>query len=78
MQVVLLKEDYITAQLIDECNLKGLSVGDAEVSEKHAGFIINKGNATAEDVIELIEIIKDTVQKKCNKDIKLEIEIIGE
>jgi UDP-N-acetylmuramate dehydrogenase len=72
------KEGVITAKLIDECGLKGYSVGDAEVSTKHAGFIINKGNATAEDVIELIRIVEDTVQKKCNKEIKLEIEIIGE
>ena len=40
-------EDYVTAKLIDECGLKGFSIGGAEVSEKHAGFIVNKGKAKA-------------------------------
>jgi len=68
--------DYITAQLIDECGLKGYSVGDAMVSTKHAGFIINKGNAKAEDVIELVEQIKTKVKAKFDKEIKLEIDIM--
>lgn len=71
-------DDFITAKLIDECGLKGYSVGDAEVSIKHAGFVVNKGNATAEDVLKLIEIIKQTVLEKCGKEIELEIEIVGE
>lgn len=70
--------DFITAQLIDECGLKGYTVGGAQVSTKHAGFIINTGNATASDVIELAKIIKQKVKEKFNKDIDLEIEIIGE
>lgn len=70
--------DFITAQLIDECGLKGFSVGGAQVSEKHAGFIVNTGNATAEDVIKLAEIVKEKVYEKFNKKIELEIEIIGE
>lgn len=69
---------FITAQLIDECGLKGYTVGGAQVSTKHAGFIVNTGNATASDVIKLVEIIKQKVQEKFNKDIDLEIEIIGE
>ena len=76
MQEVLL--NFITAQLIDECGLKGYTVGGAQVSTKHAGFIVNTGNATASDVIKLVEIIKQKVQEKFNKDIDLEIEIIGE
>ena len=71
-------EDFITAQLIDECGLKGYKVGDAEVSTKHAGFVVNKGNASAEDVIDLVEDIKEKVYEKFNKNINLEIEIIGE
>lgn len=71
-------KDFITAQLIDECGLKGYTVGGAQVSTKHAGFIVNTGNATASDVIKLVEIIKQKVQEKFNKDIDLEIEIIGE
>lgn len=71
-------EDYITAKLIDECGLKGYTIGGAQVSEKHAGFIINKGNATADDVINLIEHVKKIVYKEAGKRINLEIEIIGE
>ena len=65
---------YYAAALIDECGLKGLSVGDAQVSEKHAGFVINKGKATCNDVLKLIEEIKDTVYTK--KGVKLETEVI--
>lgn len=71
-------EDYITAKLIDEAGLKGYSIGGAEVSEKHAGFIINKGNATAKDILELIEYVRNKIYEKYNKEIELEIEIIGE
>lgn len=71
-------KNFITAQLIDECGLKGYTVGGAQVSTKHAGFIVNTGNATASDVIKLVKIIKQKVQEKFNKDIDLEIEIIGE
>jgi UDP-N-acetylmuramate dehydrogenase len=49
------------AQMIDECGLKGLSVGGAQVSEKHAGFIINKNNATAKDVKDLMNEVKARV-----------------
>lgn len=69
--------DYITAKLIDEAGLKGYTIGGAEVSSKHAGFIINKGNATAKDILELIEYVKEEVYKKFNKKIELEIEVIG-
>ncbi len=50
-----------TGQMIDEAGLKGFSVGGAQVSEKHAGFIINRGNATAKDVLALIQTIQDTI-----------------
>lgn len=71
-------EDFITAQLIDECGLKGYTIGGAQVSTKHAGFVVNVGDATASDVIELMELIKKRVQEKFNKNIDLEIEVIGE
>ena len=71
-------EDFITAKLIDECGLKGYTIGGAQVSEKHAGFIINKNNATAEDVISLIKHVTEIVYEKTGKKINLEIEIIGE
>ena len=69
--------DFITAKLIDEAGLKGYSVGDAEVSTKHAGFIVNKGNATAKDVLELVNKVKEEVYKKFQKKIELEVEVIG-
>lgn len=68
--------DFITSKIIDECGLKGLSIGGAQVSNKHAGFIINTGNATANDVIELIKLVEKTVLEKTGKKIELEIEII--
>lgn len=71
-------EDYITAKLIDEAGLKGFCIGDAMVSTLHAGFVLNKGNATAEDVLQLIEHIKTTIKDKFNKEIELEIKILGE
>ena len=71
-------EDYITAKLIDECGLKGYRIGDAEVSDKHAGFIVNTGNASAQDILELIEYVKKVVFEKTGKCIKLEVEILGE
>ena len=70
--------DFITAQIIDQCGLKGYTIGGAQVSEKHAGFIVNTGNATAKDVIELIEFVEKQVLEKFNKTIELEIEVIGE
>ena len=70
--------DFITAKLIDECGLKGYSIGGAMVSKKHAGFIINTGNATAGDILKLIDYVKKVVLEKTGKELKLEIEIIGE
>ena len=72
------KNEYIPAEIIDKCRLKGYNIEDAYVSEKHAGFIVNKGKATAEDVLNLIEHIKETVRKNYNIDLELEIKIIGE
>lgn len=70
--------DYITAKLIDECGLKGYKIGGAKVSEKHAGFIVNEDNATAQDVIDLVKYVQNTVYEKTGKKIELEIEILGE
>ncbi len=69
-------KDFITAKLIDECGLKGYQIGGAQVSEKHAGFIINKENSTANDILQLIEYVQKTVYEKTGKVIELEIEII--
>ena len=62
------------AALIEECGLKGYSIGGAQVSEKHAGFIVNRNNATAQDISKLIDHIIRTVFEK--KQIKLETEVI--
>ena len=70
-------EDFITAKLIDECGLKGYQIGGAQISEKHAGFIINKDNATAEDVMKLIEYTKEQRYHKFGKKIETEVEILN-
>lgn len=70
-------KDFITAKLIDEAGLKGYAIGDAVISTKHSGFVINKGNATAKEVLALVEYIKKTIEQKFGKKIELEIEIIG-
>lgn len=70
-------DGFITAQLIDEAGLKGFSIGGARVSEKHAGFIVNDNNATAKDIIELIEYVKKTIYEKYNKKIEVEVRILG-
>lgn len=70
--------NVITAKLIDECGLKGYKVGDAEVSTKHAGFIVNRGNATADDVLKLVEIVKEKVYQRFNEKIELEVIVVGE
>lgn len=66
-------KDAIAAKLIDDCGLKGFAVGGACVSEKHAGFIVNKGTATASDVLNLEKIVRDKVFEKFG--IKLEPEV---
>ena len=69
-------KDFITASLIDECGLKGYTIGGAQISTKHAGFVVNTGNATAKDVLELVKHVKEQVYKKTGKKIELEIEVI--
>ena len=72
------QEEIITAKLIDECGLKGYKIGGAMVSERHAGFIVNTGDATAKDVLELIKYVKDEVYKKYGVKIEEEVKIVGE
>ena len=69
--------DFITAKLIDEAGLKGYSIGGAKISEKHAGFVINTENATAQDVLDLVKYVQDKVYKKFGKKIELEIKVLG-
>ena len=66
-------EGYFAAALIDQCGLKGLTVGGAQVSEKHAGFVINQGGATCADVLELIRQVQERVLAE--KGVRLEPEV---
>ncbi len=70
-------EGYFAAKLIEDAGLKGLSVGGAQVSEKHAGFVINKKDAKAVDVIRLTDEIKEKVYDKFGVKLELEIKKIG-
>lgn len=65
-------EGSYASLLIEECGLKGMTVGDAQVSEKHSGFVINKGNATFEDVINLTDRVKEIVKEKTGYVLELE------
>lgn len=65
-------------RLIDEAGLKGRRIGNAQISEKHANYIVNLGGATARDVLDLIELIESEVKTKTGYDLKPEIGIIGE
>ena len=69
---------YFAGKLIQDAGLKGYSIGGAAVSEKHSGFVINKRNATAKDITDLIEHIQDEVKKQFGVDLHPEVRIIGE
>ncbi len=69
-------EGHFAAKLIDDCGLKGLSVGGAEVSEKHAGFIINKKDATTKDILELIEKVRKIVFEKTGVTLECEVKVV--
>ena len=71
-------QGYYAAALIEECGLKGCSVGGAQVSEKHSGFIINTGDATCFDLKRLIEKVKQEVFMTHGVTLECEIKIIGE
>jgi len=64
--------------MIDELGLKGYRVGDAEVSTKHAGFIVNRGHATARDVLALVSQVQQRVKEKFGVDLETEFLIVGE
>lgn len=69
---------YFAGKLIQDSGLQGKGVGGAEVSTKHAGFIINKGNATASDYIGTIEMVQRVVKETFDVDLELEVKIVGE
>lgn len=66
------------AKLIDDCGLRGLRVGDAQVSEKHTGFVVNLGHATASDILTLMEEIKSRVFSTTGVTLEPEVRILGE
>jgi len=71
-------EGHFAAKLIEDAGLKGRRVGDAMVSEMHSGFVVNAGNATAKDILDLIDVVKNEVYKKFNVVLEPEVKIVGE
>ena len=71
-------EGYFAGKLIEDAGLKGYAIGGAKVSERHAGFIINDGNATSEDILALIHYVQEKVKNEFGVELEPEIRIIGE
>ena len=71
-------EGHFAGKLIQDSGMKGVSVGGAQVSELHSGFIINKGNATATDIIQLMELVQKKVYEKFGVSLEPEVRIIGD
>lgn len=71
-------EGHFAAKLIDDCGLRGLSLRGAQVSDKHCGFVINPGEANAKDILDLIFIVKSTVNAKFGIMLEEEVKILGE
>lgn len=71
-------EGYFAGKLIEDCGLKGFSIGDAQVSEKHCGFVINRGHATARQLFEVFEEIKSRVYQQFGVEMELEVQLLGE
>lgn len=69
-------EGYYVGKLVEDLGLKGYTIGDASISEKHAGFIVNKGSATGTDIIQLIQYIQKKVKKTYGLELELEQRII--
>ncbi|HIR05000.1 MAG TPA: UDP-N-acetylmuramate dehydrogenase [Candidatus Copromonas faecavium] len=71
-------EGYFAGQLIEKAGLKGFCLGGAAVSEKHAGFVINKENATSADILALCEEVRRRVKENSGQDLELEVRLLGE
>lgn len=71
-------EGYYAGKLVQDAGLKGVSVGGAQVSELHSGFVINKGNATATDIIELMHLVQNIVYDKFQVRLEPEVRIVGD
>jgi len=70
-------EGYFAGALIEQCGLKGFSVGGAQVSEKHAGFVVNKGGATTTDILELGRAVSEKVLSETGVELEMEVKYIG-
>ena len=70
-------EGHFAAALIEGCGLKGVGVGGAQVSEKHAGFVINRGGATADDVRRLMALVQETVLRETGVELEPEVRLLG-
>lgn len=70
-------EGYFAGKLIEDAGLRGYRVGDAQVSEKHCGFVVNRGHATAAQIRQLMQDVQDTVQEKFQVDLEPEVRMIG-
>ena len=71
-------EGYFAGALIEGCGLKGCTIGGAQVSQKHAGFVVNIGGATAADILALIQHVQAVVKKETGVDLEPEVKIMGE
>jgi UDP-N-acetylmuramate dehydrogenase len=71
-------EGYFAGKLIEDSGLRGYQIGGAQVSSKHCGFIVNTGNATARDIINLIKHVQATVKMKFGVEMQTEVKIVGE
>lgn len=71
-------EGYFAGKLIDDAGLRGFRVGDAQISEKHCGFVVNLGSATAADVVSLMEQVADRVEEQFGVRLEPEMKYIGE
>ena len=67
---------HFAAALIDQCGLKGLTVGGAQVSEKHAGFVINRGGATCADILSLVDRVREEVLRQTGVELEMEVRIL--
>ena len=67
---------HFAAALIDQCGLKGFTVGGAQVSEKHAGFVVNRGGATCGDVLELVRQVKERVLQQTGVELEMEVKVL--
>ena len=66
---------YFAGKLIEDCDLKGYAIGGAQVSEKHAGFLINRGGATCDEMLRLVEHVQNTVRERFGVELECEIRV---